>query len=415
MTIGVIGINHETATVMQRETLSVYDITPNLISLIDDACGLEEAAVLSTCGRYEIYFSTKKTVYQSVVQLLVQQLETQLGCSTSECIYMYAHAEAVHHLYSVTCGLDSVVIGEDQILGQVKNCIGMAQAATLSGKVLNKLFREAISFAKAAKTELKISENPLSLSYIAVKKAIEGGFLNSGSVVTMVGLGKMGTLAIQYVLDQPIDRVVIATRSPEKLPSHILEHPKVRIAPFEARYHCVAVSDLVIASTSAPHTILRRRDMVGAKEGALWIDLAMPRDIDATIETSHNVTLWHVDHFKDISDANIKRRHALMALIKSQMSCSVDQFIQWLEALEIDDIFKNWQMTIKALTDEGLQLAERKGVIDTTQKRERLEAIFETLLKRMIKSPLVNLKAIEDKTERDLYVKILKVLYNYDS
>lgn len=414
MTLGVIGLNHQTATLIQREKLSTYDIIPQLKKWLSEDLGFIEAAVLSTCNRYEVYFASSIESFSHIQKKLTHNLINVLGTESEDVLYSLSHETVVTHLFSVTCGLDSLIIGEDQILGQVKNCISDAQNMGMSGKILNKLFREAISFAKSVKTEFKISENPLSLSYIAVKKAIERGCLDEGSTVTMVGLGKMGTLAINYVLDQPVHQVKIAVRSPEKLPKHILEHPKVRLFPFEERYACILDSDVIISSTSAPHTVMRFESLIGYKENSIWIDLSMPRDIDERIESKCQVEIWTIDYFKDISDSNIKRRVELKTLIREVMQKHIDDYWFWLSAIEVDDILKNWQQTIQSLVQEGLEIADNKKLIDQPDKKDKWSMVMESILKKMIRAPLVNLKSIQDKSERDLYVKMLKELFDYD-
>lgn len=414
MILGVIGLNHETANISQRERLATFDVIPVLKVWLAEDQGIEEATVLSTCNRYEIYFVAHKVLYHQAKNQILTILHEQLLSNEDTLLYHFDGINAVEHLYSVTCGLNSLIIGEDQILGQVKNCISEAQSEKISGKILNKLFREAISFAKSAKTEFKISENPLSLSYIAIKKAIESGYLKKDAIVTMVGLGKMGMLAIQYILEQPIQVVKIAVRSPEKLPQHILDHPKVRIASFEDRYQCIADSDVIISSTSAPHSVLRHENLQGYRENSLWIDLSMPRDIDTNIETNCSVQIWPIDYFKDISNANNKRRVELMELIKDMMAENIASYQRWLEAIEVDDLLKHWQLSIQNLVQEGLNIAENKRLISHPDQNEKWALVFESVLKKMIKPPLVNLKSIQDKAERDLYVKILKELYNYE-
>lgn len=407
MKIGVVGISHDIATVAQRETYAknqTFNQIKEELSLVDS---VEEFAILSTCGRFEVYFVSKAIQAAAAKQAIISAILRL----ESPPYYIKEDTDATRHLFQVACGLDSAVLGEDQILGQVKNAIAVSQEA---GKILNKLFREAVSFSKYVKTHFKFSENPLSLSYIAVKRAGEAGILTNACKVTMVGLGKMGTLAIKYLLESQVSEITLAIRSPEKLPEEILCHPKVRIASFESRYQCIAESDLVIASTAAPHTVIRKNQLLGYKPNALWIDLAMPRDIEPEVSEIIDLEVWYVDHLKDISEANYQKRAALSQEINEMMCERIDSFSAWMNALEMDDVFKGWQSTIQTLTKEAMVSIKRRPLVDSDKYHEKIEQILEATLKKMVKQPLENLKAIEDKQKRDQYIGMLKKLYNYE-
>lgn len=413
MKIGVIGISHDTATVAQRETYAKSQTLNAIKEGLSKVASVDEFAILSTCGRFEIYYAVKAVEGEAVKQVLINEMSLSQRANMPLC-YVKEDAEAARHLFQVACGLDSAVLGEDQILGQVKNAIAAANEAEQAGKILNKLFREAVSFSKWVKTQFKFSENPLSLSYIAVKKAGEAGRLTSACAVTMVGLGKMGTLAIKYLLESPVLQITLAIRSPEKLPEEILCHPKVRIASFESRYVHIAESDLVVASTAAPHTVIRKDQLMGYKPHALWIDLAMPRDIEPEIAEMKDLEVWYVDHLKDISEANYQKRTALSLEINEMMCDRIDAFVIWITSLEMDDVFRGWQSTIQTLTEEAMTSIKRRPLADSEKSYEKIEQILASTLKKMVKQPLENLKGIEDKQKRDQYIGMLKTLYNYE-
>ncbi|GAB6106794.1 glutamyl-tRNA reductase [Fusibacter bizertensis] len=410
MKINVIGINHDTATVAQREKIAKLHLNAFDIKAQAD---LSELCILSTCGRFEIYFVVPASTYQENVDQVLATLKTPFGDDLPE-FYWHTQEFAISHLLKVTCGLDSAVLGEDQILGQVKNAISDASEQGFASKILNKVFREAVSFAKSIKTELKLSENPLSLSYIAVKKAGQAGYLTEHHTATMVGLGKMGGLAIQYLLDSPIKCVYVSVRHPEKLEDFILNHPKVRIQSFEARYACIEKSQLVIATTAAPHTVIRSDAFKPPSEDILIIDLAMPRDVEAEIGKHKHVSLWNVDELKDISAENYQKRHDLTRQVILRVDEKSRSIMVWIDQLHVDDILKSWHQTIESITQEAMKSVDRKRLAVTLKDREMLEILFESSLKQLIKPPLETLKAIEDKGQRETYVGMLKELYHYE-
>ncbi len=413
MKIGVLGVNHDTASVEQRELLSHQNTLDQIKDDLRFWDGIEEFTIIATCGRFEIYFVSPMSDYSKVSHDLMVYIG-KLFNHQLDIIYHKTQTDAVNHLFKVACGLDSAVLGEDQILGQVKNAIAAATEEGFAGKLLNKLFRESISFSKMVRTSLKFSENPLSLSYIATKKAYEAGYLTADHKVAMIGLGKMGGLAIKHLLESPVQQIVVSIRSPEKLSEDILNHPKVRIETFEARYHCILDSDLVISSTAAPHTVIRRNDLIGYKKGALWIDLAMPRDIESSISEIEDLTIWHVDHLKDISESNYKKRESLGKTIEGMMVERVDQYITWVESIGVDDVIREWQTTIQKLTQETMLSIKRKNLASDERNLLRIERLIESSLKKMVKPPIEQLKNIYDQDKRTAYIKMLKELYRYE-
>lgn len=410
MKINVIGISHDTATVAQREKIANLHL--NAFEIKENA-GLDELCILSTCGRFEIYFVVPAAQYHERADRVMTLLKLPFGEDLPE-FYWHTQEFAISHLLKVTCGLDSAVLGEDQILGQVKNAISDASEQGFASKILNKIFREAVSFAKSIKTELKLSENPLSLSYIAIKKASQAGFLTEHHTATMVGLGKMGGLAIQYLLDSPIKCVYVCVRHPEKLDDFILNHPKVRIETFEARYTCIEKSQLVIATTSAPHTVIRYDALKPPAEDTLIIDLAMPRDVEDQVGNLEHITLWNVDELKDISAENYQKRHELTGQVILRLDEKSRSIMLWIDQLHIDHILKNWHETIEGITQDAMKSIDRKRLAVTLKDREMLETLFESALKQLIKPPLEALKTMEDKGQRETYVGMLKELYNYE-
>ncbi|MBE0450771.1 MAG: glutamyl-tRNA reductase [Clostridia bacterium] len=413
MKIGVLGVNHDTASVEQRELLSHQNTLDQIKDDLRFWDGIEEFAIIATCGRFEIYFVSAMSDYLKVSHDLMVYIGKRVNHQL-DIIYHKTQTDAVNHLFKVACGLNSAVLGEDQILGQVKNSIAAATEEGFAGKLLNKLFRESISFSKMVRTSLKFSENPLSLSYIATKKAHEAGYLTADHKVAMIGLGKMGGLAIKHLLESPVQQIVVSIRSPEKLSEEILNHPKVRIETFEARYHCIMDSDLVISSTAAPHTVIRRNDLIGYKKGALWIDLAMPRDIESCLSEIEDLTIWHVDHLKDISESNYKKRESLGKTIEDMMVERVDQYITWVESIGVDDVIREWQTTIHKLTQETMLTIKRKNLASDERNLLRIERLIESSLKKMVKPPIEQLKNIYDQDKRTAYIKMLKELYRYE-
>lgn len=411
MQIGVITINHETATVAQREKCHMTEGKQMhfLNQMVDQ--GLQEVSLLETCGRFEVYYVSTKESFDRATQTLLSALSSLAAQNLWTCA---SGDKAIEHLFKVAIGMESAVLGEDQILGQVKNALVFSNECGTSGKILNKVFRDAITFAKKIKTELKISEVPLSLSYIAIKKAKAHMPFNAHTDITMVGLGKMGKLAIQYLLDEPFNSLTICVRNPETLPSDLLTHPRIHIASFDDRYIHIAKSHLVVTSTAAPHSIIRKPFFEKKVTNQLIIDLAVPRDVCDGLYEDINLTIWDVDSLKEASSENLSKRKALMEKVEDWLKADSILSLNWLEATKVDDVLRGWQNDIESITQEALSRVKLGDDNHALISDEKLEQIIKSALKKMIKKPIENLKSIDNSVKREQSVQILKELFEYD-
>jgi len=413
MQVGLIGLNHQTATVEQREKLYISEVNQDLFMSEAKALGVYEIVMLSTCGRFEIYYVTAAEKFDHITAMLQTKLAEPIA-GTSALYYNKSGVDAVNHLFKVTSGLDSVVLGEDQILGQVKNAIASATEKGFSGKILNKLFRVSVSFSKRIKTELKISQTPLSLSYIAVKKLRAKNYLSKDTIITMVGLGKMGGLAIKYLFEAPFKTIYVSVRHPENLPIEILTHERVRIVPFEERYTFIAKSNLIISSTAAPHTVIRKSNLKGVMPNTLFVDLAVPRDIDETLAHNPNITIWDVDALKEVSDENYQKRFELISKVEAMIFDEVHAFVKWIESTKVDDLLSAWHKQIETIKEGAMDTLERKLHTDSDADYAIIDKIMTSSLKQMIKQPLENLKTMENSEKREVYIAVLKELFGYE-
>lgn len=411
MQIGVITISHETATVAQREKCHMNEGKQMhfLNQLVD--LGLQEVSLLETCGRFEVYYVSTKERFESSTDTLLKALSSLAPKELWTCA---SGENAIEHLFKVTIGMESAVLGEDQILGQVKNALVFSNECGTSGKILNKVFRDAITFSKKVKTELKISEVPLSLSYIAIKKAKAHMTFDAQTDIAMVGLGKMGKLAIQYLLEEPFKSLTICVRNPETLPSDLLTHPRIHIAPFDDRYTYIANSHLVVTSTAAPHSIIRKPFFEKKVSPQLIIDLAVPRDVCEGLYEDPSLTIWDVDSLKEASSENLSKRKELLRQVENWLKTDASLSLNWVEATKVDDVLRGWQNDIETITQEALSKVKIGEDNHALVSDEKLEQIIKSALKKMIKKPIENLKAIDNSVKREQSVQILKELFEYD-
>ncbi|TDT56466.1 glutamyl-tRNA reductase [Fonticella tunisiensis] len=412
MEIAVVGLNHNTASTKIREEAAFMDSEKIEAAnyLLDN--GIDEAVILSTCNRSEIYFASYKRDIDECIKTVKEFYNNFSGIPEIE-KYLYAKKgeEAIYHIYYVAAGLDSIVLGEDQILGQVKDAHELAMDIGSSKKILNKLFREAVSTSKRIKTTLKISEQPLSISYIGVKfiKEKMGGL--KGKNVLIIGLGKMGKLALKYILEEDVKNIYMANRSREKLLEITREHPEIIALDYEERYNILKDIDLLITATASPHIVIKA-DKIGKREKELYImDLAMPRDVDIDAGRLSGVYLFNIDDLKNISSFNEKRREELSKRAREIVKSDALDFKSWLSTVRVDPVIKSLKEKCSKIEKDTLEYIFRKADLEGKDKKI-IEKMVSSALKRLVREPIIKLKEMEDPKKREAYIKVLEELFD---
>jgi glutamyl-tRNA reductase len=311
MKLFVAGLSYKTAPVEVREKLAVH---PSRLQChgcrLRLAGNLAEVVLLSTCNRVEIYGVTPKV--NGNIHRLFQHLSAG-DADFAPHLYIKEGSEAVEHLFSVVSGLDSMVIGETEITGQVKQAYLAAQAARLTGRVTNRLFQTALQAAKEIRTQTCIGRGATSVGSVAVELAerIFDQDLSSKTVM-IIGAGKMGEACVRHLAKKGARSILVSNRSYDRALSLATEFGG-RAVRFDECLAAMAEADIVVSSTGCPDTILHRQDvasvMAGRRNRPLFlIDIAVPRDIDADVDQLENVYLYNVDHLEAIVRENVRQR-----------------------------------------------------------------------------------------------------------
>jgi len=324
MIIGVFGLNHTTAPVAIREIFYLSeDIIPLLIHDLKTH-GISENAILSTCNRTEIYFVTENIdeTVQTVQQVLQKHCSIQHDWLTSY-TYCYTGEDAYRHLFLVASGLDSMVIGEPQILGQVKDAYRIATFHNATGFFLNKIFHKTFNVAKRIRRETKIGYNPLSISSVAVElsKKIFGELKHKKILV--IGAGEMCSIALKYFKKEGVQDILITNRTfynAQKLAEEVMG----RAYPFTDIAQLLTGVDMVLTSTGSEQPIINKETVIGVmkkrkNKPLFFIDIAVPRDVDPVINDIENVYLYNIDDLMNLSQvhradrmAESKKAHAIV-------------------------------------------------------------------------------------------------------
>jgi len=314
MKLVLVGLNHRTAPVEVRERLAFpEDRLPDALSALRQEFGCEEALILSTCNRVEVIAHPEDGCLRTdrLIQFLYDFHHLQPPC-LEPYLYSLSERETVRHVFRVASSLDSMVVGEPQILGQLKRAYTLASGAGSSGLLLNSLMHRAFHVAKRVRTETKISNSAVSVSYVAVELArkILGDLSNR--TILIVGAGKMSELAAKHLIKSGISNVFVTNRTPAKAEEMAARFHGVAL-PFENLLSHFALADIAIVSTAAEGYVLRRPDMQRVvrerrHRPLFLIDISVPRNIDPAINDVEEVFLYDIDDMQSVIQANLEER-----------------------------------------------------------------------------------------------------------
>ncbi|MEG0326649.1 MAG: glutamyl-tRNA reductase [Cellulosilyticaceae bacterium] len=409
MEIAVVGLNHLTAPIQIRERVSFTD--SQKIEILNEILDREvkEVVVLSTCNRSEVY------IYADQVEAKIEAIKEVYYdfCQVQEVkdfLFAKVGIEAAKYLYQVTAGFHSIVVGEDQILGQVKEAQEFAMEIGASGKVLNKLFREAITTAKQIKTETKISEYPLSISYIGIKFLKEKMGSLEGKSALLIGAGKMNKLALNHLYEQHIGKVYMANRTHQKVYDLTTLHKELIAIDYAKRYEILEEVDILITSTASPHLIIKQADMPNITNELYILDSALPRDVEECVGEDLHIHLYDIDDLKEISHKNSEKRYEIAQQADKIILESLEELIGWMHTIKIDPTIRSLNERCEEIEQDTMNYLKRK--IDLSCKEEKIiEKMLRSSLKRLIREPISNLKEIKDKQKQEESIKLLEELF----
>lgn len=409
MDIGVIGVNHNLAPISVREKVSFTDTQKieAINSLLDK--NINEIVILSTCNRSEIYIrATDIEEKIKIVECFYEEYFNEKGIKS----YLFSKLgkQAINHLFEVTAGLDSIVLGEDQILGQVKDAHEFSMQLGSSKKIFNKLFREAVTTAKEIKSTTKISEQPLSISYIGVKLLKEKLGSLEGKSALVVGFGKMSKLSMNHLLEENVNTIYLANRSHGKYENISEDLDNVIPIKYEKRYEILENVDIVISATASPHTVLRLEEMPNLKRNIYMMDIALPRDIDPKLKELENIEVYDIDDLKKIQSENDNKRNELAIIAHKFIEDKIEAFIDWMDALEIDPTIHSLNERCFEIRQDTLDYIFRKVDLDSKDKK-LIDKMIASALKRLVREPILNLKQVKDKGKREEYIKLIEELF----
>ncbi|KGG79927.1 hypothetical protein Y919_09145 [Caloranaerobacter azorensis H53214] len=416
MDIVVVGLNHKKAPIHIREKVSFKENQKeDGYKILKKYHFVKEFLILSTCNRSEIIAVVSdiekgideiKRFFTRFFKLDSNYIENYFYEKSSDC--------AVKHVFNVAAGLDSLVIGEDQILGQLRKAHEFALNKNATGTILNKLIREAITTAKKIKRETKISENSLSISSIAIK-FIEKIFKDlTNRKVLVIGVGEMSRIAIENLIYKGVKEIYVTNRTKGHAVDLSKRYREIGVVNFKDRYKMINEVDIIISSTSAPHYVLRKDEFVKyhKKDKKICIvDIALPRDVEPEIGQLMGVSLYELDQLKDVANENYQLRIESAKVASQIIIEDCIKFENWYSCLPVFPVIKELKNYSSSIVDKELESFIKKMNHLSDKEKEQIILFTNSLVKKLFKRPLLELKRAGEDKEGELFARVTKELF----
>ena len=393
MAVIVLGVSHHGAPLDVRERLAfrTAEVLPTLARL-HDAVGATEGVLLSTCNRTELY------VVDGLGDAVTEGwsiLSERLGADVSGYGYVRRDREAVGHLFRVASGMDSMVVGEAQIHGQVRDAWEASRPA--AGAVLNRLFQSALLVSGRVRSETTLGHGALSVSSAAVQlsKKIFGGLVGRRAMV--LGAGEMAELALASLQQEGVRAAVVANRTFERA-KELAAHYGATAVHYDEAWEALADVDLLLCSTAAPRPVVsaERVRAAVARRGdrpLCILDIAVPRDVDPAVAELDNVFLYDMDDLHAVVNSNLARRHTALPAAEAVVAAEVEKFWQWVAGLAAVPVLTQFRDEMNRVRERELSAALRKLPDLTPEQRAAVERFSQSLMNKFMHEPTVRLRA----------------------
>lgn len=407
MHIVVVGMNYRTAPVDLREkfTISIDNLQHALLDL-KNTKGVLECVIVATCNRTEFYIVVNRS--NACMEDITGFMEKQFAIPKKQFrnyIYMLEKEEAIQHLFRVASGLDSMIVGETQILGQVKDSFFLAQNLRTTSTIFNGLFKQAITFAKKAYNETSIGDHPVSVSYAAVEsgKQILGSYF--GKKAMIIGAGEMSELTIKHLNASGIKEVLVINRTFENA-VQLAEKCGGIPCPWDELLDRMIETDIVISSTSATEYIVTKELlaplMLNRQDRPLYLmDIAVPRDFDPAIAQLPNVRLHDIDDLQLLVESNLSKRREEAQKIEGLIEAQLTEFEAWMQSLDVVPVIQALHSKANSLHEETMDSLFKK--LPDLEEREMkvIRKLTKSIVNQMLQDPILRIKEMSTERNKD--------------
>lgn len=415
----LIGANHKTAPVELREKLSFStEETLSALEHLKQDPLIREGLVFSTCNRLEIlYIPETGDQIDAVIQFIADHKKISVSEFRSA-LYIHEGDEAIRHMFCVAASLDSMMVGEAQILGQIKQAYKTAVKTGASGVLLNRMMHKSFSVAKRVRKETGIGDNAVSISYAAIELANKIFSDLSSKSVMLLGAGEMAELAVEHLITRNVENIVVANRT-FKNALTLAQKFKGKAVQFDEREDALAEVDIIISSTGATEYVLTRDQVKRAMKKRhhntiFFIDIAVPRDIDPGINKISNAYVYDIDDLKNIVETNIQQREQETVKASRFVEEALITFRKWIDSLAVVPTIKAINDKMTAIVDMEFEKTRSSLTHLSDQDIEAVKRMTRAIATRTIHDPILFLRNTGDHRDDSLYLNVTRQLFNLD-
>ena len=419
-----IGTSHHVAPIEFREKLAFSEsqLTESLRQL-RESYQIHEAVILSTCNRVEIYaVASSVRTADAAAKLLVEFLSHYhyIGAEPlKKWTYLHHNLETIQHLFRVTASLDSMVVGESQILGQVKAAFDTSREAGGAGTILNRLFTKAFSVGKRVRSETTIATGAVSMSYAAVELAKKIFNTLEGKTVAILGAGEMSELTAKHLVANGVSNVIVANRTYQRAVK-VAEKFKGTPIPYDSDLGFLIDADIVISSTDAPDYLIKRRPLANIMrkrkhQYMFLIDIAVPRDIEPDVSKIDHAFLYNIDDLEAVVASNLKDRQQEATRAEQIVAEEAKRFYDQLQIFQVNPTIKALHQQFQEIADTELQACLYKATL-SDQQEAAVVSMTQAIVKKLLHHPMQNLRCAVNDGDADhgQYVQALQALFALD-
>ncbi len=420
MKLSLTGLNHNSAPVEVREKLAFQpDLLATAVAELRHTPGVQESVILSTCNRVEIAVTADDELDASAA---ISDFLARIRHVDPQWLrqYLYHHQgnDAIRHLFRVAASLDSMVLGEPQILGQLKEAYEVAKSQGAMSGFLDTVMTRAFGAAKRVRTETEIGQNAVSISYAAVELARQIFGSLRGKKVILIGAGKMSELAARHLERNGVSEIAVTNRSPERAKA-MAELFRGRIVDYKDFTSALPEMDVVIASTGAPHFILTREDMkrvIGARRNRpmFLIDIAVPRNIEPSVNELDNVFLYDIDDLRTAVEGNRKGRESEAQAAELIVADEVERTLTKLKAREMGPVIVGLQQQLDTLCRGEFERVRSKLGELTPQQQEAIDALMRGIVNKVAHAPIAELRRQASEPGGHQAIEVIRRVFRID-
>lgn len=418
MKFQIIGVNHNSAPLDVRERLAVPEAQlPDAVQQLVKQPGVEEGMVLSTCNRVEVLTSSSEGPAD-----LRGYLRSYFGVSPdaiSPHLYEFQEREAVRHVFRVAASLDSMVVGEPQILGQVKEAYSVARSLGAINSALEALLSRAFAVAKKVRSETAIGTSSVSIASVAVQLAEKIFGTLKGKTVYLIGAGKMAELAARHLISHGAEKIIISNRTYERAAA-LAEAFGGEAVPFEKLYETAALADIILTSTGATEPLFRREDGERLIKGrrnrpVFFIDIAVPRNVAQEVNKVDNLFVYDIDDLQSVASSNSAERKKEAERAEQIVEAEVDRFAQRIKSLHLVPTIVSLQEYCETIRQAEIdRIRGRLGTI-TPEQEAAIEGMTRSIINKLLHTPITTLKSSAAEPEAATIQEMVRKLFNLNN